>query len=107
MNNDQIATIAEMVLRPRLGPLGFERVEVSAGHDHDGDPALFIAAHYQEGSEVPKGDVLLDALGALHEALREAGENRLPYLDHRFFHDAHDHEEEVEDEEQDSSGPRL
>lgn len=84
MTEQDIAELAESVLRPRLGPLGLQRVDVTSGRDHDGDRVLFVAAHYREGSRVPDGQVLLDALGALHQALQKAGEDRPPYLDHRF-----------------------
>jgi hypothetical protein len=99
MTEDQIARVADDVLRPLLGPLGLENVEVSARQDHDGEPALFISAHYREGSKVPKGTVLLKALGVLHEALRASGEERFPYLDHRFAHDEDFEQEELGDDE--------
>jgi hypothetical protein len=94
MSADQIAVLADRVLRSRLGSLGLDRVDVTEGEDHDGDPALFIAAHYREGSRAPDGDTLLDALGALWRAIRESGETRVFYLDHRFSVDDGDQEED-------------
>jgi hypothetical protein len=94
MNNEQVATVADEILRPRLGPLGLDRIEVASGEDHDGDPALFVTAHFRQGSEVPNGEILSGALGALHEALQKRGELRFPYLNHRFHND-----EEFEDED--------
>jgi hypothetical protein len=84
MNIDEVKTIANEILRPRLGPFGFERLEVETHKDHDGDDALFITARYRSASETPGGDLLLEVLGSLHERLRESGELRFPYLEHRF-----------------------
>jgi hypothetical protein len=96
MNPDQIAAVAERVLRPRLGPLGLDRVAVAVGRDHDGDPAIFVHVHYGRGSAVPSGQMLSDAHGALHEALQAEGEERFPYLDHRFSNDEEFDEAEAE-----------
>ena len=102
MNIDQIAAIAEEVLRPQLGPAGLDRVEVVPGRDHDGDPALFITAYYRPGSGVPSGEVLSNSHGALHEALQREGEERFPYLDHRFSNDEEFEEEDTTDEAEDA-----
>jgi len=51
MNTEQIAAVAESILRPRLGLMGLDHVEVTAGYDHDGDPALFVTAYYQREPE--------------------------------------------------------
>ena len=84
MKDDQVAALAESALRPLLGPLGLERVEVSHGRDHDDAESLFVTAYYRQGSIVPQGNILLESLGRLHKALVDAGEDRFPYLDHRF-----------------------
>ncbi len=84
MDDKQIAGLADKTLKPFLGPLGLDRVEVEPGRDHDDAPSLFVTAYYRPGSKVPEGDVLLKALGALHKAFLDAGEVRFPYLDHRF-----------------------
>ena|SRR5215216_3445390 len=87
MNDKQIAGLANSTLTPLLGTFGLDRVEVVPGGDHDDDPALFITAYYRPGSSVPQGEALLEAFGALHRALRAAGEERFSYLDHRFSDD--------------------
>jgi phenylalanyl-tRNA synthetase alpha chain len=84
MDNKQIAELADKTLKPFLSPLGLDRVEVEPGRDHDDAPSLFVTAYYRPGSKVPEGDVLLKALGALHKAFLDVGEERFPYLDHRF-----------------------
>lgn len=84
MDDKQITKLADKTLKPFLRSLGFDRVEVEPGRDHDDAPSLFVTAYYRPGSKVPEGDVLLKALGALHKALLGAGEERFPYLDHRF-----------------------
>ncbi|HEY8564250.1 MAG TPA: hypothetical protein VIL65_02030 [Beijerinckiaceae bacterium] len=97
MTNEQIAAVAEKALRPLLGPHGLQQIDVRSGEDHDGEPSLFLAARYKAGSRVPRGDVLLEALGVVQEALRGSGENRFPYLDHRFADEGFE-EDEANDE---------
>ena len=87
MKPDQVAALAEGILGERLGPFGLERIDVANGENQDGEPALYVTAWYRAGSEVPPGSVLLDSLGALGRTLRDAGEDRVFYLDHRFAHD--------------------
>lgn len=84
MDHKQIAGVAEKALKPFLGPLGLDHVGIEPGRDHDDTPSLFVTAYYRPGSKVPEGEVLLKALGALHKAFLDAGEERFPYLDHRF-----------------------
>jgi hypothetical protein len=105
METDQIKATAEKVLLPRLGERGLERIEVEPGYDHDNDPVLFVKAFYKEGSDVPSGDVMLDALSALHDALLEAGESRIPFLEHRFPGEEPIYDEDDEDYES-SGGPK-
>ncbi len=61
MTEQEIADIAERVLRPRLSRHGFEWVSVAIGRDHHDDPAVFVAAHYGAESDVPSGAELVDA----------------------------------------------
>jgi hypothetical protein len=96
MNGDRIVALADKTLRPLLGPLGLDRVEVVQGRDHDDVESLFVTAYYLKGSTVPQGNVLLSALGALHKAFVDAGENRFPYLDHRFSDDEEFEEDSVD-----------
>ena len=98
MNDTQIAGLAKRALEPILGSLGLERGEVAPGRDHDDTPSLFVTAYYRAGSTVPKGDVLLKALGSLHKAFIDAGEERFPYLDHRFSDGEAFEDEAVDDE---------
>jgi phenylalanyl-tRNA synthetase alpha chain len=97
MDEKQIAGLANKTLKPLLEPLGLDRIEVKEGLDHDYAPSLFVTAYYQTGSKVPKGDVLLKALGVLHKAFLDVGEERFPYLDHRFA-DGETFEDEPVDE---------
>jgi hypothetical protein len=97
MTNEQLAAVADESLRPRLGPLGLDRIQVAAGEDHDGDPALFVTVHFRRGSEVPSGEILSDALGTLHEALQKRGEHRFPYLTPRFHNDEGFEDEDLEE----------
>lgn len=84
MTDDEVGLVADAVLRETLGSLGFKRVLVRSGFDHDGDPALFIRAHFEPGSRPTGGNTLGAALSALHDALLERGEARFPYLSHYY-----------------------
>jgi hypothetical protein len=97
MNTDEVAVLADAILRPILGPLGLDHIEVAAGRDHDDDPALFVTAHYRKGSAVPSGEALSGALSALHEGLQTKGEARFPYLDHRFGNDDGFEDDDLQD----------
>jgi len=50
MTDEEVRALADEVLCDTLGPLGFEKAQVVSGLDHDGEPALFIAAIFKPGS---------------------------------------------------------
>lgn len=84
MTKDQIRTIAEEVLRPTLGPFGFDHAEIRLDDDHDGDPSIFVEAHFRKGSEPTPGHATLEASGDLFRAFFKRGDPRFPYLEHHF-----------------------
>jgi hypothetical protein len=87
MTEEQIRRLAEDVLRPTLGPFGFDHAEVRFGEDHGGDPAIFVEAHFRKGSEPTPGRATVKASGDLFRAFFERGDHRFPYLEHRFEDD--------------------
>lgn len=60
------------------------RSEVRAGRDHDGDSALFVIAHYGPISKVPDEDTLLETVADVRQLLSKHGDERFPYVRHRF-----------------------
>lgn len=72
------------VLASRLKKFGFEDAEIAAGVDHDGDPVIFIDAHYRLTDEPVDPDATLATLMELRRKLIHDGEDRFPHLRHHF-----------------------
>ena len=70
----------EKALRKALGSFGLERVEVSAGYDHDGEAAVFVTALLPLHTPPLPGDVSGSASVAVAQALENAGDERLSYV---------------------------
>lgn len=87
MNAEAVHELLEPVLRERLGPFGFERVEVNLEPEAYGEPAWEVLVFYGEGAPEPGGDDLLDTVVAARDALLVRGEERFPLLRHRFHGD--------------------
>ncbi|MFO7858448.1 MAG: hypothetical protein R6V11_05935 [Ectothiorhodospiraceae bacterium] len=82
--DEQIETIVNRVLAERVGLYGFDGATVRAGVDHDGDAALFIEARYAlTKSEIDAG-AFYGLTSAVRAALAQTGEDRFPYIRHRF-----------------------
>lgn len=99
---EQITDIADQVLRSTLGGSGYDKVEVRTGLDHEGEPSLFLTAHFKPAAGVTNAKLALDARVALWTALRERNDERFPYI--RFVYpddlspvDDGDHEEAAEE----------
>ncbi|MBB6306916.1 hypothetical protein [Xanthobacter tagetidis] len=67
------------ILRKQLARSGFESFDLETGEDHDGDPALFIIAHFGASREIDASAVI-ESTSRIRERLREKGDPRLPYL---------------------------
>ena len=62
----------------------FERVDVRAGEDHSGDPALFIDAYYGLSDTPLDARLISHTLTELRDLLLKMGEKRFPYVRHHF-----------------------
>jgi hypothetical protein len=71
---DQIKDLIEPVLAEKLKAFEFKAVTISEEVAYDGDPMLRVLADVELG--VPT-KVLVDALNAVYEALRNENEDRL------------------------------
>lgn len=80
LTHDEIARIADEVLRATLGPLGYERAYVTDALDVDGEPSIQVVAHFRRGVLPADGKSALDALTQLRTELHERGEERFPFL---------------------------
>lgn len=72
------------VLKARLGHLGFQRAEVHAGEDHNGEPALFVDAQYNLSHDPIDPGATLGLLQVLRRELEAVGETRFPHVRHHF-----------------------
>jgi hypothetical protein len=80
----ELVRAIEELLVERLGRFGLERVEVRAGRDHAGEPALFVDAWYRLSAEPIDVVAQLDAELALLDLLGERGEERLAHVRHHL-----------------------
>ena len=77
----------DRVLREKLGPSGFRDGDVRAGTDHDGDPMLFVVAHFDLVREPIDPAITFDIIRVLGDALGEIGETRFPLVRYDFHDD--------------------
>src|SRR4051812_14398799 len=73
----------EKALRRQFGSFGLDHVELTAGLDHDGDPAVFVRAVLPPQAPPMPGDISGAANVAVARVLHNAGDERLSYL---FIH---------------------
>jgi len=80
----EIEGLIHMFLKEHLGRYGLEQIDVQAGSDHSGEPALFIDAYYRLSQEPVQSRSILQVLTQLRAELVARGETRFPYLRHHF-----------------------
>ena len=80
MTRDEIHRITNEVLRETLGAHGFAHADVRPAPDHDGDPALYVTAHFKPQAGVTDGVASTRALSSLRQRLLDSGEERFPYI---------------------------
>ena len=84
MTKQELATIAETVLRPELDVFGYDRVTIREDVDHENEPSLFVDVFLKAGSPLIKGETSNSAHHALGQSLLGRGEARFPYLRIRY-----------------------
>jgi hypothetical protein len=92
----EVQTVAEKILRDKLGSFGFQAAEVHAGFDHDGESALFVEAKFAPNAPLLAGRESSEALVALSKALLKRNEQRFPYLSLRYPDDERPEDDEDE-----------
>lgn len=80
MTENEIRRVANEVLRETLGHHGFEQADVRPAPDHDGEPSLYVTAHFRPHSGVTDGATSTRALSTLRLRLLDLGEERFPYI---------------------------
>ncbi len=84
----EIVDLISETVREIMGPFGLADVTVRAGEDHDGDPVIYIEAHYAL-SEQPidmktASKATRHLTNTLCDRLWERGETRFPHTRHKF-----------------------
>ena len=80
MNEKDVQALADDVLGPLLGPVGFTNASVEARPDHAGEESWYITAHFEPGSAIASGSDYLRAQVAVEDALKAEGDHRFPYF---------------------------
>jgi hypothetical protein len=70
----------EKALRKQFGSFGLDHVELKAGLDHDGDPAVFVTAILPPQAPPMPGEISGAANVVVAQVLHNAGDDRLSYL---------------------------
>lgn len=84
MTENEIRNVANEVLREALGPHGFEHADVHPAANHDGEPSLFVTAHFRPRAGVTDGAASTRALSSLRLRLLDLGEDRFPYIRYEY-----------------------
>jgi len=82
--NSATKNAVQKLLKDKFAQYRFERVDVRAGEDHTGDPALFIDAYYGLSDTPVDTRLILHTLTELRDVLLKMGEKRFPYVRHHF-----------------------
>ena len=80
----EIAKLIERTVQESMQPFGLKSVGVRAGEDHDGDPVIFVEAHYDLSQTPIDTMVMAELIGILRGRLWDAGERRFPHIRHHF-----------------------
>lgn len=75
------------VVQDRLAQHGLRDVLIEPGSDQDGDPVLFVTAHFDLVAEPIDPAITFDLTGPVREALAEMGETRYPHIRFEFHED--------------------
>lgn len=80
----EIVELIERTVRESMQSFGLESVDVRAGEDHDGDPVIFVEAHYELSKTPVDTMAIVELDGILRERLWNTGEKRFPHVRHNF-----------------------
>lgn len=80
MDGDAVRVLADEVLKPILGPVGFTSSEVEERENYAGEEASFVKVRFAPGSRAVGGRVYDEALWSVSKALQSRGEKRFAHL---------------------------
>ena len=99
MTRDDVRTLADEVLKPILGSVGFAYSDVIERADSVGENALYVTVHMAPDAEYRPSFRYSDALMAIQDALVDRGESRFAYLKYDFPSDPPTSAEDDPDED--------
>jgi hypothetical protein len=79
-----IVALISRTIHETMDRFGLRSVEVRAGEDHDGDPVIFVEAHYDLSERPLELGVTGKVASVVRHRLRDAGEMRFPHIRHKF-----------------------
>lgn len=80
----KIVELIEQTMQESMTPFGLKAVNVRAGHDHDGDPVIFVEARYDLSETPIDSTVTAQLTSILRDRLWNVGETRFPHISHKF-----------------------
>ena len=80
MTENEIRQLANEVLHETLGPHGFVSADIKPAPDYDGEPSLYVTAHFKAEAGITSGEASMLALSSLRRRLLDLGEERFPYI---------------------------
>jgi hypothetical protein len=83
-NTSELRKTVLSVLERRLQTLGFQRLELVAGEDYEGDDVLYIDLYFDLIEPALDPELFNFLTTELREALQRIGEYRFPHLRYHF-----------------------
>ena len=83
----EISQVARDILGRVLGQAGFESARTEMKPNHADEDSIFVTVRFHPGVDLTGRSMTGEALVALRDALRDRGEERLPYLIYQFPND--------------------
>lgn len=84
MTRDDVHAVAERILPPILGPVGFASLDVVERENSVGEDSFYVTIHMAPETGYVRSPAFTDALVAMQDALFERGERRFAYLHYDF-----------------------
>ena len=81
---ESVINVISEVVRREMDPFGLRDVHASAGHDHDGDPVIYVDVDYEAPGPAVDLKVTSRLVTKLRDHLWDIGETRFPHIRHHF-----------------------
>lgn len=85
MIEPEIIAAIEDIIAPTMRRMGYRSLSVEEGHDHTGDPCLFIDVEYAAEGDPVDTKISARLVLDVRNRLLELGEERFPYVRNHFL----------------------